>query len=118
MRQGSAPNFAPPVEEGMVFTFQDETGELVELEFLGVIIHQDRRYGFFYALDEGASVGGNGEVVLLEVTEFDDEGQPAAFELVLDEAIAQEVYADFKEATKELYDFQKTLWNDPEGLFW
>lgn len=106
MRQGSAPNFAPPVEEGMVFTFQDEAGELVELEFLGVIIHQDRRYGFFYALEDGASVGGNGEVVLLEVTEFDDEGQPAAFELVLDEAIAQEVYADFKEATKELYDFE------------
>lgn len=46
------------------------------------------------------------KLVLLEVTEFDDEGQPAAFELVLDEAIAQEVYADFKEATKELYDFE------------
>ena len=47
MREGSAPNFAPPVEEGTVFTFQDESGDTVDLEFLGLIIHQDRRYGFY-----------------------------------------------------------------------
>ncbi len=107
MRQGSAPNFAPPVEEGAVFTFQDESGDTVNLEFLGLIIHNDRRYGFFCDVEGESTVGGSGgvEVVLLEVTDLDDDGQPAGFELVLDEAIAQEVYEDFKQATKDLYDF-------------
>ena len=44
-------------------------------------------------------------MVLLEVTELDEDGQPDAFELVTDEAIAAEVYADFQEATRDLYDF-------------
>ena len=106
MREGSAPNFAPPVEEGTVFTFQDESGDTVNLEFLGLIIHNNRRYGFFYAIADGEEAGGSGEVTILEVTEFDEEGQPSAFELVLDDAIAAEVYEDFKVATKDLYDFQ------------
>ncbi len=106
MREGSAPNFAPPVEEGTVFTFQDESGDTVDLEFLGLIIHQDRRYGFFYNVGDGSEVGGSGEVTVLEVTELDADGQPAEFELVLDDAIAQEVYEDFKRATKDLYDFE------------
>ena len=42
----------------------------------------------------------------MEVTELDADGQPAEFELVLDDAIAQEVYEDFKHATKDLYDFE------------
>ena len=102
MREGSAPNFAPPVEEGIVFTFEDESGDKVNLEFLGLIIHNDRRYGF----GDGEEAGGSGEVTILEVTEFDEDGQPAAFELVMDDAIAAEVYEDFKVATKDLYDFQ------------
>lgn len=106
MREGSAPNFAPPVEEGIVFTFEDESGDKVSLEFLGLIIHNDRRYGFFYAIGDGEEAGGSGEVTILEVTEFDEDGQPAAFELVMDDAIAAEVYEDFKVATKDLYDFQ------------
>lgn len=105
MRQGSAPNFCPPTEEGLTLTFQDEAGELVELEFLGLIIHADRQYGFFFPVSEDAPACSSGEVVLLEVTELDEEGQPAAFELVEDEAIAREVYADFREATSSLYDF-------------
>ena len=104
MREGSAPNFAPPVEEGIVFTFEDESGDKVNLEFLGLIIHNDRR--FFYAVGDGEEAGGSGEVPVLEVTEFDEDGQPAAFELVMDDAIAAEVYEDFKVATKDLYDFQ------------
>ena len=46
MRQGSAPNFCPPTEEGITLTFQDEKGELVELEFLGLILHEGRRSAF------------------------------------------------------------------------
>ena len=106
MREGSAPNFAPPVEEGVVFTFEDESGDLVELEFLGLILHQGRRYGFFFPVEDKNDVGVSGEVVILEVTELDEEGQPAAFELLVDEGIAQEVFADFREATKDLYDFE------------
>ena len=105
MRQGSAPNYCPPVEEGITFTFQDEAGELVELEFLGLILHGDRRYGFFFPVSDDAPAGSSGQVIILEVTELDEDGQPDEFELVVDEGIAAEVYADFREATKDLYDF-------------
>ena len=105
MRQGSVPNFCPPVEEGVTFTFQDEAGELVELEFLGLILHNNRRYGFFFPVTEDAPVGSSGQVIILEVTELDEEGQPFEFELLVDEGIAEEVYEDFREATKDLYDF-------------
>ena len=106
MRTGSAPNYCPPVEEGITFTLEDEAGELVNLEFLGLILHGDRRYGFFFPIADDEAAGGSGEVVILEVTELDEEGQPAGFELVVDEAIAAEVYADFRAATSELYDFE------------
>ena len=105
MRQGSAPNFCPPVEEGLTIVFEDEQGEQSELEFLGLIIHQDRRYGFFFPVSEDAPAGSSGEIVVLEVTELDEDDQPAAFELVEDESIATEAYEVFREATKDLYDF-------------
>lgn len=105
MREGSAPNFCPPVQEGVTIEFIDERGDTVMLEFLGLILHGDRRYGFFFPLSEDAPTGSSGEIAVLEVTELDEEGQPSAFELVEDENIAIEVYADFRQATKELYDF-------------
>ena len=105
MREGSAPNFCPPVEEGVTLVFEDEAGEQTELEFLGLILHEDRSYGFFFPVSEDEPAGSSGEVVLLEVTELDEDGQPAAFELVEDEGVAAEVYADFRQATKDLYDF-------------
>ena len=105
MRLGSAANFCPPVEEGLTIVFEDEQGEQSELEFLGLIIHQDRRYGFFFPVSEDAPAGSSGEIVVLEVTELDEDDQPAAFELVEDESIATEAYEVFREATKDLYDF-------------
>ena len=105
MREGSAPNFCPPTEEGITLVFEDESGDRTELEFLGLILHNDRSYGFFFPVSEDAPVGSSGEVVLLEVTELDEDGQPSAFEIVEDEAVAAEVYEDFRTATKDLYDF-------------
>ena len=105
MREGSAPNFCPPTEEGVTLVLEDETGEQTELEFLGLILHHDRSYGFFFPVPEDEPVGSSGEVVLLEVTELDEDGQPSAFEIVEDEAVAAEVYEDFRTATKDLYDF-------------
>lgn len=105
MREGSAPNFCPPLEEGMIALFEDEAGDQTEFEFLGLILHEGRRYGFFFPLEDDASVGASGEVVILEVTELDEEGQPDGFELVEDINIAQEVYDLFREATQSLYDF-------------
>ena len=101
IRQGSAPNFCPPVEEGVVFAFEDENGDVTELEFLGLILHDECRYGFFYPLDEDA----DGSVLILEVTDVDDEGQPAAFELLEDEQVAAQIYEEFREATKDIYTF-------------
>lgn len=105
MREGSAPNFCPPTEEGITLVFEDESGDRTELEFLGLILHYDRSYGFFFPVTEDEPAGSSGEVVLLEVTELDEDGQPSAFEIVEDEAVAAEVYEDFRTATKDLYDF-------------
>lgn len=107
MREGSAPNFCPPTEEGIIIVLEDEAGEQIQLEFLGLILHRDRRYGFFFPITEDEPAGSSGEVVLLEVTELDEDEQPAAFELVEDEAVAAEVYEDFRVATKDLYDFSE-----------
>lgn len=106
MREGSAPNFCPPVEEGDVFEFEDENGDVVALEFLGLVIHNDRRYGFFFPISEDEPALSSGEVILLEVTDVDDEGQPTEFEYIDDEAIADEAFEAFKVAAKDLYDFE------------
>lgn len=105
MREGSAPNFCPPVEEGAVFEFEDEKGDVVAMEFLGLVLHGGRRYGFFFPVSEDEPALSSGEVVLLEVTAVDEEDQPLEFELVDDEAIADEAFAAFKQAAKDLYDF-------------
>lgn len=105
MRQASDPDFAPPVEEGMIYAFQDEKGETVNLEFLGLILHNDRRYGFF--VPDAEYDEAPGEVMILEVTALDEDDQPEAFELLVDEAIAAEVYEKFKRITAGMYDFSE-----------
>lgn len=106
MREGSAPNFCPPVEEGAVYEFEDEKGDVLSMEFLGLVLHEGRRYGFFFPISEEEPALSSGEVVLLEVTAVDEEDQPAEFELVEDEAIIAEAFAAFQEAAKDLYDFE------------
>ena len=106
IREGSAPNFCPPTEEGVVISLQDEKGDTLDLEFLGLILHRDKSYGFFFPIDDDNPALSSGEVVLLEVTDLDEDGQPSAFELVEDEGIAAEVYEDFKQATADLYRFE------------
>ncbi len=106
MRYGSAANFAPPEEEGTVFTFEDEKGERVDLEFLGLILMNEARYAFFFPVDEKTPAMSSGEVVLLEVTALDEEGQPADFELVVDEDTAAAAWEAFREASRDLYDFE------------
>ena len=105
MRTGSNPNFCPPVEEGTVFDLEDENGDTVSLEFLGLVLHGGRRYGFFFPVTEDEPALSSGEVVILEVTAVDDEDQPEEFELVDDDAIADEVYGVFREVAADLYDF-------------
>lgn len=106
MRQGSAPNFCPPVEEGMVFTFEDENGDRLDMEFLGMVILNDLRYGFFFPVTEDEPATSSGSVVIMQAIEFDEEGQPESFELVDDEAVAEDAYQAFREAAKDLYDFE------------
>lgn len=105
VREGSAPNFCPPTEEGVTLTFTDERGDSIEMEFLGLVLLGDRSYGFFFPVDEDDPAYAAGEVLVLEAIELDDEGQPETFELVTDEAIASQAYAAFLEATKDLYEF-------------
>lgn len=106
MREGSAPNFCPPTEEGIIVSLQDEAGEVVDLEFLGLVLHKECRYGFFFPVSEEAPACSSGEVVLLEVLELDEDGQPCEFELVTDESIAAEAYEAFRKAASDLYDFE------------
>ncbi len=87
-------------------SFIDEAGDTVDLEFLGLLLHEGRRYGFFFPVDEENPACSSGEVLLLEVTELDEDEQPAAYELVTDEAIAASVYAAFREATADIYQFE------------
>lgn len=106
MRQGSAPNFCPPVEEGMVYELEDESGEVVALEFLGLVIKDDRRFGFFFEVTDDEPALSSGEVVVLEVTAVDDEDQPTEFMFVEDPDLGAEAFDAFKEAAKDLYDFE------------
>ena len=106
MRTGSAPNFCPPVEEGLVFELEDENGDVIELEFLGLVLMGEQRFGFFFEVTEDDPALSSGEVVILEVTAVDEDDQPAELELVEDEALAVEAFEAFKEAAKDLYDFE------------
>ena len=106
IRTGKHQDFAPPVEEGLVFEFEDESGDVVSLEFLGMILHNDSRYGFFFPIDEAKQVGDSGEVLILEVTATDSNGQPESFSAIESDNLAQEVYEHFKQATKDIYQFE------------
>lgn len=105
IREGSAPNFCPPTEEGITISLQDEHGDELTLEFLGLLLEGDHSYGFFFPLDDGAQPLESGEVLLLEVTDTDEDGQPSEFELVEDEHLAVILYEKFQQATRDLYKF-------------
>lgn len=106
IRQGSAPNFCPPIKEGEVLEFIDENSDKLQLEFLGIILKGDRQYAFFFPIDDDNPALSSGEVVILEVVSTDEDGSAQDFELVDDQAIAGELYEDFKEATKDIYRFE------------
>ena len=106
VREGSAPNFCSLTEEGVTIGVQDENGDELQLEFLGLVLIDGRSYGFFFPVDEENAALSSGEVVLLEVLDVDEDGQPLEFELVEDEAIAQAAYEEFKRATRDLYRFE------------
>ena len=106
MRTGSAPNFCPPIEEGMVYELEDENGDVIALEFLGLVLHEGRRYGFFFEVTDDTPALSSGEVIVLEVTEVDEDDQPVSLELVLDESIAAQAFEAFKDAARDLYDFE------------
>lgn len=105
IREGSAPNFCPPTEEGITISLADENGDELTLEFLGLLLQDGFKYGFFFPVDESHAALSSGEVLILEVVDEDEEGQPSEFELVEDEALLQSLYAAFQAATKDLYQF-------------
>lgn len=106
IRKGSAPNFCPPTEEGITITLTDDNGDELVLEFLGLLLQGDMKYGFFFPVDEENAALSSGEVLILEALDEDEEGQPSEFELVEDEALLQSLYSEFQKATKDLYRFE------------
>ena len=77
IRTGSAPNFCPPTEEGVIISLQDEKGDGLDLEFLGLVLHEGKSYGFFFPVDSDNPALSSGEV-----------------------------HEDFKQATADLYRFE------------
>ena len=106
IRQGSSPDFCPPVEEGLTVSFEDEKGEVSEFEFLGIVIMDGIDYGFFFPLNDGSNPLDSGEVVVMEAVEYGPDGQPSGFELVTDEKQALRAYERFRQATKDIYRFE------------
>ena len=106
IRQGSSPDFCPPVEEGMTISFEDDKGIVTDFEFLGLLLMDGASFGFFFPLDGDNAPLSSGEVVVLQAVGFDDDGQPEEFELVEDEALAERAYERFKAATKDIYRFE------------
>lgn len=106
VRTGSSPDFCPPVEEGITMSFEDDKGDITEFEFLGLILLDGARYGFFFPLDEDHEPLSSGEVVVLEAVAFDDDDQPSEFELVDDADTASRAYERFKQSTKDIYRFE------------
>ena len=106
MAEDQASEFFPPEEEGVVITFEDEEGDRIDLEYLGLLAHEGRSYGFFFPVTDEQPAGSSGEIVVMEAVDFDEEGDPEGFELVVDEAIADEVYQAFREAAEGYYQFE------------
>ena len=77
MREGSNPNFCPPVEEGLTINFEDSKGDATVLEFLGLLLHGGHRYGVFFPVSEEEPALSSGEVIILEAVEFDEDDQPS-----------------------------------------
>ncbi len=84
----------------------DEKGVETEFEFLGLVLLGGKSYGFFFPVDDECKPLSSGEVVVLEVVEVDEEGQPTSFELVEDDSVALDAYREFQKATKDLYRFE------------
>ena len=111
MRNGRNPRglraqLRPARRRGHGVRVRGREGQISQLEFLGLILHDEQRFGFFFPVDEDDPAGSSGEVLILEVTDLDEEGQPCEFELLDDEEIAAQIYDEFREATKDLYDFE------------
>lgn len=106
IRSGSSPNFCPPIEEGITLSFADENGDETLLEFLGILIVDDRSYGFFFMVDEDNPALSSGDVIVLEVVGTDSEGIPEDFEMVDDAWLTERLFIEFKKATKDLYRFE------------
>ncbi len=105
VKTASAPNFCPPEVEGATFEFLDEKGDVVCLEFLGLILQDGRSYGFFVQVDSAKDALSDGEILVLEVLDTDEDGQPSEFELVTDEVMANLAYNEFVRVTKDMYTF-------------
>ncbi len=105
IRQGSDPDFCPPAQEGIVLQFEDEEGNAIEMEFLGLVLDGSHTFGFFFPTDEDDPAYQAGETLVLEVVGSDDDGNPSEFELVEDEQTAIAAFDKFKRITKDIYTF-------------
>lgn len=85
-----------------MITLRDETGAATDFEFLDVIEYQDHEYAILLPVD----ADDDGEVVILEVLESEDEdAETEDYVGVTDDAILEAVFNIFKDKFKDEFNF-------------
>ncbi len=88
-------------DEENIIVLTDEDGTDVEFEFCASIEYEGKEYVVLLPIDEA-----DGEVVILEVNESEDENSDEATYIgVDDEDVLEAVFELFKQQASDLYDF-------------
>ncbi len=88
-------------EVSNIIVLNDENGNEVEFEFIDLIEYQDHEYVVLLPVEDD----GDGEVVILQVEEGDEDSDEEAYVSVEDDDILTAVFEIFKEKFKEEFNF-------------
>ena len=88
-------------DEENIIVLTDEDGTDVEFEFCASIEYEGKEYVVLLPMDED-----DGEVVILEVKEDEEDSEEATYIGVDDEDILEAVFELFKKEAADYYDFE------------
>lgn len=87
------------MNEENIITLNDEDGNEIKFEFLGLISYRQKDYVVMLPLEDS-----DGQVVILQLEEVDDETE--SYIGVENEFVLETVYSLFKERNKDFYEFE------------
>ena len=100
-------NYNGEEEFDNIISLNDENGNEVKFEFLGLVEYDGEQYVVLLpVLEEGEE--DDGEVVILRVDDSDDDSEEEAYVSVDDEETLIKVFNIFKEKFKDEFDFVDT----------